>query len=120
MKQESIESLLKDPSELKWYYFSQNNSGGYFVEDDNVCENVFIQRYCAQDALDFAHQIMDNDDSCPCCGDRWSFWLREENGTNEPMFYGESLYTAEATLFRNKAILHHYDGTITTVELKKK
>lgn len=120
MQQESIESLLKDPSQLKWYHFSQNNSGGYFVEDENVCEDVLIQRYCAKDAIDFAESIMNNEDSCPCCGDRWSFSVREEEGTTEPTIYRKSVYSTDCSMFRSRAILHYYDGRTEAVERVKK
>jgi hypothetical protein len=72
---------------LKWYNFSQNNSGGSFVVDENVAEEIFIQAVSADEAIRKAEKFCDNSDSCECCGDRWSLWVRESDGHSEPNFY---------------------------------
>jgi hypothetical protein len=106
--------------DLKWFRFSQNNSGGRFVTDDNVCEEVFVQARNAAEAVAKAEAFCDNSDSCPCCGDRWSFWVDNSDGTDEPMLYDEPVRTATKGMFREKAMLHHYDGRIETIEFAEK
>lgn len=54
------------------YEFSQNNSGGSFDVDDNVCHTVFIEAETAEQAMKiFEPMIVGQSGSCPCCGDRW-------------------------------------------------
>ena len=62
---------------MKWYEFSQNNSGGDFVEDENLGKYVFIQADNKSKAIEKAEEIgiyFDGCNSgidCSCCGDRW-------------------------------------------------
>lgn len=100
---------------LLWFHFNQNNSGGYFVADDNVCEDVFIQAHSAADAIAKGETFMDNSDSCQCCGDRWSFWIDDADGRPVPMRYGEAPVESEAPSFFHKTYkLHFYDGHVET------
>ena len=56
----------------KFFEFSQNNSGGFFDVDDNVCHNVVIEANDKNHAISiFAPMIENQSHSCPCCGDRW-------------------------------------------------
>jgi hypothetical protein len=71
---------------LKWFAFHQNNSGGEFVVEENVSEYVFVQAATAAEAIAVAERFCDNSDSCPCCGDRWSFWfIDDSDGADSPM-----------------------------------
>lgn len=60
-----------------WYEFSQNNSGGSFVVDENVCHRLFIEANSAKEAEDKALGLGVYFDGCEigldcsCCGDRW-------------------------------------------------
>jgi len=57
----------------KFYEFIQNNSGGYFDEDENVCYRVIIEATDAKHAQSLFEPMIENQSvSCPCCGDRWS------------------------------------------------
>ena len=60
---------------MKWYEYSQNNSGGSFDVDDDVCHRLFIEA----ERPEFANIIAQDKGvyfggggDCPCCGDRWS------------------------------------------------
>jgi len=98
---------------LRWFHFSQNNSGGYFIEDEQVAEDVYIQDVDADSAICRAGNIFaGRDDFCPCCGERWSYYIRDEDGTDEPMYYGEPIRTSDAGVFSGKARLHYFDGTV--------
>lgn len=63
---------------MKWYEFSQNNSGGEFDVNDNVCHRVFIQSENEEKATEKAVKLGMYFDGvaggmdCECCGDRWS------------------------------------------------
>ena len=67
-------------NELKWFEFSQNNSGGHFDVDDKVCHRLFVEAKSFDDAVEKAEELgcywygVDNGIDCPCCGDRWSKW----------------------------------------------
>lgn len=38
--------------ELKWYEFTQNNSGGYFEADENVCHRMLIEASSFDEAFE--------------------------------------------------------------------
>ncbi len=42
---------------LKWWHFSQNNSGGYFIINESGAEDVYIQAPTAELARDRAKVI---------------------------------------------------------------
>lgn len=61
-----------------FYEFDQNNSGGSFVVNDEVCHRLFIEADSEEQAISKAEElgcywngVADGID-CPCCGDRWS------------------------------------------------
>lgn len=103
--------------DLKWFCFDQNNSGGSFVIDDNVAHTVFVQARNADEAVQKAEKFCDNSDSCPCCGDRWSFWVDDSDGHDEPQRYGEKLSEMKAGMFRSEIRLHHFDGSVERITL---
>lgn len=61
----------------KFYEFNQNNSGGSFDVDNDVCHRLFIEATNAEQANRIAQDLgvyFDGCDSgmdCDCCGDRW-------------------------------------------------
>jgi len=58
--------------ETKTYEFHQNNSGGSFDTDENVCARVFIEAISYEDAIRKIEPMIESQSSsCPCCGDRW-------------------------------------------------
>lgn len=66
--------------ETKFYEFNQNNSGGHFDVDENVCHRVVIEAENQQQAIDkFMPMVEDQSGSCPCCGDRWYYTPDEIN-----------------------------------------
>lgn len=107
----------QQPRKLFWFGFQQNNSGGYYVEDEDVCELVYIQAHTAREAIEKALTFCDNSNSCECCGDRWSFYVSDSDGTDVPMLYGEPLETFESGYFLKSAKLHKFDGTVVTFVL---
>lgn len=105
---------------MKWFEFSQNNSGGYFIDNDDVCETVFIQARNAREAVNMAEILFEPySEYCGCCGERWSYYVGDSDGTDTPMIYGESIYEATAGMFREKCILRYADGRVERVKYKK-
>jgi hypothetical protein len=61
--------------ELKWYEYSQNNSGGFLLEP---AENLYVQAYTAKEADEVAesfgvYEDWEFESDCDCCGVRWTF-----------------------------------------------
>ena len=71
-----------------FYRFRQNNSGGSFIEDDNVSIRVHIEANSAEEANQLAqtHGIyfdgVRDEIDCECCGDRW-YEANESDGYEE-------------------------------------
>lgn len=108
---------------LKWFMFSQNNSGGSYVENDVVCVEryVGIQARNAAEAIRMAQHLFEPySDYCPCCGERLSYYVDDCDGTDVPSIYGESIYEAKKPWIREKVILHYADGKVERVTLKEK
>lgn len=64
----------------KFYEFSQNNSGGSFDVDENVCHRVVIEAASEEEAIKKMEPLIENQSSsCPCCGDRWTLYADEIN-----------------------------------------
>ena len=60
-----------------FYKFDQNNSGGHFVVNDNLCHYLIIEAANAEQAIEMAENLgcywngVEHGQDCPCCGDRW-------------------------------------------------
>lgn len=109
----------------KFWEFIQNNSGGYFVEDDEngVCESVIIEAQTSDEAWNRLEKVGDKVGGfwnyCGCCGERWSNWLDEDDGKDVPMHYDTPLEEAEKSMFRDRAFVHYYDGSIKEFKFKE-
>ena len=69
----------------------------------------------AEDAISKARNILDNwSEYCDCCGERWSYWIDDEDGYDVPSKYGESIYeNYQPYNKKSKAVLYHIDGKVT-------
>lgn len=106
---------MGDVATLKWFHFDQNNSGGYFIVNDVVAEDVFIQEASAEEASQRAVKLFEPySEYCECCGERWYPHARESEGYDVPTRYGRPITEQGPGLFRKQARLHHYDGVIET------
>ena len=60
-----------------FYEFDQNNSGGWFEENDKLCAILFIEAETQQEAVLKAENLgcywngVSKGIDCECCGDRW-------------------------------------------------
>ncbi len=110
----------------KFWEFNQNNSGGYFVKDDEngVCENVIIEAQTPDEAWSRLEKIGDKVDGfwsyCSCCGARWYDDLDEKDGKDVPMHYNKPLEEVEKSMLSERAFVHYYDGSIKEFKFKTK
>ena len=107
-----------------FYYFSQNNSGGYFVQDEanGVGEYVVVEAKDAKSAYKKLEDIGDKVDGfwsyCECCGDRWYDSNDDDDGEDFPHIYGEKF--GEGKVYSDSTVYVHYEnGKIEKVELKR-
>jgi len=57
---------------MKWYTVSQNNSGGYFIQNDDVDQYVSVQASTKEEAEEKLEEITSSySEYCNCCGERW-------------------------------------------------
>ena len=101
-----------------FYTFNQNNSGGYFVKDNDVgvSEFMIIEAYSAEDAWIRLQKIGEDvqgfNNYCPCCGERWPDWMDDDEGTKEPELYGEPIKGYKNDFFEKECFIHYLDGKI--------
>ena len=50
-------STLNRTLGLKWFEFDQNNSGGYYIENDVVGSKIFVQAPSAKEASAIAAEL---------------------------------------------------------------
>lgn len=101
--------------------FEQNNSGGYFMKDENVDEYVIIEGNNLEEILDKANVIFeDYRDYCTCCGERWNDDWKDEGDLKEnPMIYGESAYEfKDGYSDDSKAIIYRMNGKKEVLETR--
>jgi hypothetical protein len=103
-----------------FYTYDQNNSGGYFIENDDVREYLIIEADSVSEANDKMYDITeDYSEFCECCGERWDeFW--GEEGKDEPMIYSTPVNEVEKGMFRNSCIIYYKNGDKKIVEFKEK
>lgn len=77
---------------MKFYTYSQNNSGGTFC---NPAKYVIVEAPSAHVANAIAEDNglyfngCQTGQDCPCCGDRW-YKAWEDDATDEPEIYGKA------------------------------
>lgn len=93
--------------QIMFFTFRQNNSGGYFIVNDNVAVNLIIEAVNAEDAVDKMSEITENySEYCDCCGERWSsWWVNDEDGTDKPMIWGEEVNKESGSV-----VIYYVDG----------
>ncbi len=102
---------------LKFFHFDQNNSGGYYVIDEKhgIGAEMIIQATSAKEAWSKLNEIGESNTSfhqfCQCCGERWSSYLDDKDGTDEPTIWGKPLSDPKTKpIFANEAFIHFADG----------
>lgn len=99
-----------------FFTFNQNNSGGYFVEDDNagICECVIIEADSLRAAAKMLKKIGPSvdgfDNSCSCCGKRWPLRSAGMKGDEQPLISRKPLINVVPSLLRRRCFTHYADG----------
>lgn len=114
---------------MKFYTYSQNNSGGNFHYDDKAgigeyviveAENPDAASAKAQDIGIYFGGVSDGRD-CGCCGDRWSDYL--DDGDDVPSLYGKPVSNDEVgNRWRDSGpsvFVHYADGTVKSYPEQK-
>lgn len=116
------ESLEKDG--FRWWRLDQNNSSGYWHEDDYVAQEVYFQGENWKSIEQEVSDILDNyRDFCECCGERWDEdWIQDSEGTSTPSRYGRPLTDPSLTSdrFCNTIILYYASGVVVKFDLDTK
>ncbi|MEU1071526.1 MULTISPECIES: hypothetical protein [unclassified Streptomyces] len=78
---------------MPFFTFGQNNSGGGFDYDEQsgISHFVVVEADSAKEAVARAGDIglyFDGYRDCSCCGNRWSDYMDDEDGTAAPEIYG--------------------------------
>ena len=94
---------------MKFYTFYQNNSFGYFEDEEGkVKEFVIIEANNAEEANNIAESVgiyfngVEDNIDCECCGDRWHR-VEDDDGTDTPQIYANKLEDSEF-----KSVIVHY------------
>ena len=101
---------------MKWYTIDQNNSGGYFIQNDDVSQYVSVQAESEELALERLYEITeDYSEYCDCCGERWSFYGIEVG--DSPTYYEESLFSSKPSPYRKEFVMHYAHGAKFTCKI---
>ncbi len=99
--------------QTKFFTVGQNNSGGIFDHDHDkgvgykICVEAVDETHAKARLREIIESYPASYD-CPCCGDRWSLWFDDDDGTEEPEAYGKPLTGGWGT----PAYVHYLDGRI--------
>ena len=108
---------------MKFYTFDQNNSGGYYIQNDTfgICEVVIIEANNASTAWEKLKSLEDEVPNlfnyCGCCGERWSNWNDDNDGTETPCIYDTPLEEVKQSVFTKRAFVHYLDGSFKEFKL---
>lgn len=97
---------------MTFYVYDQNNSGGYYVQDDNVRSRVIIEaeteRQANEKLFDILEQKAEYTFYCPCCGERWGSCFEYYENVEVTEVVAEQL---KEHRHYTEAILYKEDGT---------
>ena len=98
---------MKKVLNTKFYVFKQNNSGGYFIKNDEVSCYVIIEAITPEDAKNKAESIFEpHSEYCSCCGPRWDTDMEWVDYYNEPPELKPDMF-----IERDEAIIYYIDGS---------
>lgn len=74
-QEKQVEGKMMTTGQTYFYVFIQNNSGGYFVTDENIASEIVIEatdeNQAAKRLIEIVDQKPEYTEFCPCCGERW-------------------------------------------------
>jgi len=101
--------------ESKFYTETQNNSGGYYLINDEVAEHIIIEAFTPDQANSILKDIVaDHSEFCKCCGSRWNIYFNDFDGKPEPMIYDSLIKDIK----KESVIIYYLDGTIKKFNYK--
>lgn len=81
---EAVSQLYQDAPSPKFYTVCQNNSGGYFINNEHVAEFLIIEAMDENQFEERLNLITDKySEYCPCCGVRWNFGVMKGKRTDD-------------------------------------
>ena len=91
--------------------FTQNNSGGYFIQNEDVDVFVIIEGDSLEEIIYKAYDVFrDYREYCECCGERWDDdWKDEIDLKKEPMIYDEKLEDFKGSIWSDYVIVYFKD-----------
>lgn len=105
----------------KFYTLEQNNSGGYYIQNNNVDAFVIIEAETLDQFNKISEDILgDYRSYCSCCGQRWGdSWIDEDDGKVEPMIYDKQVVQFNDSFWcrGNKVIIYYLNGLKKTYNL---
>ena len=105
----------------KFITYVQNNSGGYYLRNEDVQHYVIIEGFDLWQIEAMANKIFaDYSEYCKCCGERWSTWKGERDMTDKPIISGYVVgeeFSDEYWCRDKKAIIYYLNGTKEIVDL---
>lgn len=107
---------------MKFYDFNQNNSGGYFIynEEFGVGEVMIIEAENYEMANAKLNMIGDEVDGfhsyCSCCGERWSEKYDESDAEDFPHIYSNNLEKSELPSWCKAIYIHYANGAFKKYE----
>jgi hypothetical protein len=99
-----------------FYTIRQNNSGGYFIENERVGKYVIVEAGNDIEAESKLRDIVSPySEYCPCCGERWDFYFNNDDGKEVPMIYDTPIdeYTGR---WDEKIIIYYSNGKKEIIE----
>lgn len=123
---EKVEQPEQKDDNLLFYTYSQNNSGGRFVINEDIKNYVIIQAHNENEANDKATDIgiyfdgVEKGIDCPCCGNRWER-ADETNGKAQPSLFGKNVLKDKFKYIfggKEEFIIYYADGTQKIGELQ--
>ena len=103
----------------------QNDSGGYWVDDEQagVGAHIIIEAVDWEEADRKLEKIGSNvsrfNSPCPCCGERWGS-ARYSAATAKPKIHGTTVEQYQSYSDDETAYVHYYDGTIKKFVIPRK
>lgn len=108
----------------KFVTYHQNNSGGYYILNEDVQHYVIIEGFDLWQIEAMANRVFaDHSQYCKCCGERWHTWIHENNMKNEPMIYEYTIEqfkkgeVADKWYRGDRAIIYYLNGIREIVDL---
>lgn len=102
-----------------FYTIDQNNSGGYFIQNEYVDEFVIVEANTPYEAVYKLNKIVeDYSEYCECCGERWCYDVDDFNSVSEqPTLYNKPIEEYKSW-WNGSVIIYYLDGRKDIIKLK--